>query len=242
MWLPGSWHYHRDLALHDDLPGLAEGDWPCRCDLDCYGGLYRLPGQTVLSSLAGAAQLQPDDISSCCYIGSNCTDYTSRLKSHMANRGRLSILTKLPGESFPSSAGSDQLFYPLRRHGSTLEYQTMPSLREITHDGWLCTFIFNSSWKFHQLAAVQLMSGQLVRCGKKQVVWPVHRVQNHTCRVALLQPARRAAELSQLSILRPHWFLPAVAVQGQHTMPPRMRGSCNATTKVLLVTRSYCKN
>jgi hypothetical protein len=38
-------------------------------------------------------------------------NYKSCPKSHMADRGRISILTKLPGESFPSSAGSDQLFY-----------------------------------------------------------------------------------------------------------------------------------
>jgi hypothetical protein len=33
-----------------------------------------------------------------------------------------------------------------RRHWSTIEYQVMPSLREVAHDGWLCTFtIYNSS-------------------------------------------------------------------------------------------------
>jgi hypothetical protein len=35
-----------------------------------------------------------------------------------------------------------------------LEYQTMPSLRDVAHDGWLCTF------------TGQLQSGQLVRYGK----------------------------------------------------------------------------
>ncbi len=36
---------------------------------------------------------------------------------------------------------------------SLLEFQTMPSLRDVAHDGWLCTFtIFNSSWICHQLA------------------------------------------------------------------------------------------
>ncbi len=31
---------------------------------------------------------------------------------------------------------------PERRHGSTtVEYQAMPSLRDVAHDGWLCTNI-----------------------------------------------------------------------------------------------------
>ncbi len=39
---------------------------------------------------------------------------------------------------------------------------------------------------------------------KRQVVRPVHHVQNHTCRVTPLHPARRAAVLDQPSSLRPH--------------------------------------
>ncbi len=38
-----------------------------------------------------------------------------------------------------------------------------------------------------------------------RTVRPVHHVQNHTCRVTLFQPARRAAVLDQPSSLRPHW-------------------------------------
>jgi hypothetical protein len=40
----------------------------------------------------------------------------------------------------------------------------MPSLRDVAHDGWLHTFTIqnNSSLKFHQLAAGQLLSGQPV--------------------------------------------------------------------------------
>jgi hypothetical protein len=68
-----------------------------------------------------------------------------------------------------------------------LEYQAMPSLRDVAHDGWLRTFTVKQHWKFHQLAAV--------RCG------------NHTCWVTLLQPARRAAVLDQPSSLRPHCSL-----------------------------------
>jgi hypothetical protein len=44
-----------------------------------------------------------------------------------------------------------------------LEYQTVPSLRDVAHDRWLCKFsnLLYSSWKFHQLAAgQQFLSGQ----------------------------------------------------------------------------------
>ncbi len=46
------------------------------------------------------------------------------------------------------------------------EYQAMPSSHEVTHDGWLFSLLNNSSWKFHQLAAGQLLPGQPVRYGK----------------------------------------------------------------------------
>jgi hypothetical protein len=50
-----------------------------------------------------------------------------------------------------------------------LEYQAMLSLRDVAHDATgICT----------------------VR--KRQAVLPIHHVQNHTCRVTLFQPARRA--------------------------------------------------
>jgi hypothetical protein len=38
----------------------------------------------------------------------------------------------------------------------------------------------------------------------RQAERPIHHVQNHTCRVTLLQPARRAAVSGQPSSLRPH--------------------------------------
>jgi hypothetical protein len=48
------------------------------------------------------------------------------------------------------------------------EYQNMPSLRDEAHDGWLSivTTVNNNSWKFHQDAAGQLLSGQPVLYGK----------------------------------------------------------------------------
>jgi hypothetical protein len=52
-----------------------------------------------------------------------------------------------------------------------LEFQAMPSLRDKAHGGWLCTFTkYNISWKFHQLAAEQLLSGQPVTVRKGQAV------------------------------------------------------------------------
>ncbi len=34
---------------------------------------------------------------------------------------------------------------PEKRHGSTIEYKAMPSLRDVASDGWLRTFIIYSS-------------------------------------------------------------------------------------------------
>jgi hypothetical protein len=48
---------------------------------------------------------------------------------------------------------------------------------------------------------------------KRQYVGPFHHVQNYTCRVTLLQPARRAAELDQPSSLRPYWGHPPPPVR-----------------------------
>jgi hypothetical protein len=84
---------------------------------------------------------------------------------------------------------------PERRHGSTRVYQAMPSLRDIDHDGW---------YNKHQLEipsarswAAPIRAANTVR--KRQAVRPVHHVQDHTYRVTLLQPARRAAVLDQPS-------------------------------------------
>ncbi len=66
--------------------------------------------------------------------------------------------------------------------------------------------LYNNSWKFHQLAAMQLLSGQPVRYGKGRWYCPSITYKNHTCRVTLLQPARRAVVLGQSSSLRPHWL------------------------------------
>ncbi len=47
-----------------------------------------------------------------------------------------------PDSDAPIAGASDVLVYCHQREGmGLLEYQTMPSLREVAHDGWLCTFI-----------------------------------------------------------------------------------------------------
>ncbi len=58
--------------------------------------------------------------------------------------------------------------YSERRHGSTREYQAMPSLRDEAHDGVLCTFSNRlgpdrGKWWFV----------------RPQAAWTVHHVQNH---------------------------------------------------------------
>ncbi len=58
--------------------------------------------------------------------------------------------------------------------------------------------LYNSSWKLHHLAAVQLCLGNRYGTAGR----PVHHIQNHSCRNILLQPARRAAVLGKPSSLR----------------------------------------
>ncbi len=89
-----------------------------------------------------------------------------------------------------------------------LEYQAMPSFRNKAHDRWLYTVTIwqqldipsASSWAAPVRATVAVRKRQLVRSA--------HGVQNHTCRVTLLQPARRAAVLGQPSSFRPRWSPP----------------------------------
>ncbi len=60
--------------------------------------------------------------------------------------------------------------------------------------------LYNNSLKFHQLAAGQLLSVQPGSVRKRQAV---HHIQNHTCRVTLLQPASWVVGFCQPSSLRP---------------------------------------
>jgi hypothetical protein len=84
---------------------------------------------------------------------------------------------------------------------STRPCPAMPSLHDRAHDRWL-----------HRVHIFTRDETGLVcqgnRYGKEKAggtARPVHDVQNHTCRVTLLRPARRAAVLGQPSRLRPHW-------------------------------------
>ncbi len=75
----------------------------------------------------------------------------------------------------------------------------------VVHDGWLCTFT-----RQHQLE-IPLVRNWAAPVRATGMVWkrhsarPVHHVQNHICRVTLLQPARRAPVQGQPSSLRPRW-------------------------------------
>ncbi len=92
---------------------------------------------------------------------------------------------------------------PERRHGCPLEYQAMPS---VAHCGWLCTFTIEQQLEIklaHSCSWAALVK-ETGSVRKRQAIWPVHHVQNHTCWVTLLQPARRAAVLGQPSSLHHH--------------------------------------
>jgi hypothetical protein len=73
-----------------------------------------------------------------------------------------------------------------------LEYQAMPSMRDVAHDGWLYTFTIK-----HQLQIPSAHSWaapvRATSTGRKsQAALPVHPSITHKiCRVTLLQPARR---------------------------------------------------
>jgi hypothetical protein len=55
--------------------------------------------------------------------------------------------------------------------GLLLEFQAMPSLRDVTHDGVLCTFGNRSAPR----------DDRVKWCGPSgQVAWTVHHVKNHT--------------------------------------------------------------
>jgi hypothetical protein len=87
-----------------------------------------------------------------------------------------SISSQLGGQLLPGQPvryGKDRRYH--REVMGLLEYQTMPSLRDVTQDG--------SS----QLGtAAPVRATDTVR--KRQAVQPVHHIQNHTCRVTSSQP------------------------------------------------------
>jgi hypothetical protein len=80
----------------------------------------------------------------------------------------------------------------------TVEYQAMPSLRDIAHDGVQCTV---------HLVIDQPRPGQVVWSNRAGGISAHHTYKITPCWVTLLQSARRAAVLGQSSSLRSHWWL-----------------------------------
>ncbi len=77
----------------------------------------------------------------------------------------------------------------------------LPCVTQLVRDG--CEYLlYISSWKFPPARSWAAPVSATGTVQKRQAVRPVHHVQNHTCRVTLLQPARRAAVLGQPSSLR----------------------------------------
>ncbi len=61
-----------------------------------------------------------------------------------------------------------------------LEYQAMPSLRNVAHDGWLCTFIIEQQLQIPSARSWAALIRATGTVQKRQAVWPVHHGQNHT--------------------------------------------------------------
>jgi hypothetical protein len=94
--------------------------------------------------------------------------------------------------------------YDQREGMGLLEHQAMPSLRDVAHDRWLCTFTIIQQLETQSARSWAAPVWATGTVQKRQAVRPVHHVQNYICRVTLLQPARQAAMLGQPSSLRPH--------------------------------------
>jgi hypothetical protein len=95
-----------------------------------------------------------------------------------------------------------QIYSPSTHHREgmdLLEYRVMPSLRDVAHDGVLCTF-----------------SNRSAPHPSVQAVWAVHHVQNHTL-LGHSPPARRATVLGQPSSVRLHCYSPCL---GLCALPP----------------------
>jgi hypothetical protein len=99
-----------------------------------------------------------------------------------------------------------------------LEYQAIPSFREVDHR-WLCAFIIEQQLEIPSALswAAPVRATGTVRKEQALRLRPVRHVQNHTCRVTLLQTARRVAVLSHPSSLRPHCSHPQNIVHIQYS-------------------------
>jgi hypothetical protein len=81
-----------------------------------------------------------------------------------------------------------------------LEYQNMPSLRDVAHDGVLCTFSNRAA------------PGWGNWCGPSgQAAWTVHHVQNYNLRGLFPTASQAGRRVGQPSSLRPHWLLQSLS-------------------------------
>jgi hypothetical protein len=76
-----------------------------------------------------------------------------------------------------------------------LVYQAMPSLRDLAHEGVLCTF---------SNRPVPDRASGVVRQGRRHGLSNTYKIT--PCWVTILQPSRRPAVLGQTFSLRPHWW------------------------------------
>ncbi len=118
----------------------------------------------------------------------------------------------------------------LRRHGSTRVPGHVPCVTY--YDGWLCTFTIQQQLDIslaHSWAALFRAAGTV---RKRQAVRPVHHIQNHICRVTLLQLARRAAVLDQPSSIRPHWCTVSTTEMNKYRRKSRVHAAVFNITRL----------
>jgi hypothetical protein len=84
-----------------------------------------------------------------------------------------------------------------------LEYRAMPSLRDVAHDGWLCTFTKEQQL---EMPSDRSWAAPVRTTGTKKAGGTARPSRTKPHRPGpLLQPTRRAAVLGQPSSLRHHW-------------------------------------
>ncbi len=105
-----------------------------------------------------------------------------------------------------------------------LEYQAMPSLCDVAHDGCV-QVLYNSSWKFHQLAAGQLLSWQPVQYGKGRQYGPsiTYKI-TPAGSLSSSQPGGPSCWASPLvfSLIDNHHRAPVLSFTGHWILDPRI--------------------
>ncbi len=125
-----------------------------------------------------------------------------------------------------------QRYVSERRHGSTTRVPGhtflawLSSWRMVVYIYYIKVAVNSSSGSW----AAHVRATGTVYMEKTGGVRPAYHVQNHTCRITLLKPARRATLLDQPSSLRPHWYvcmlLPWCILQQLFALYPLMIGGC----------------